>query len=177
MNTPAPLHCVNHPETETYLRCNRCERPICPACATSTPTGYRCPDCVRAQQKVFETALRRDYPTGFLLAAILSGAGNYLASLLDIWGLLAAFLVAYAIAELVRKATARRRSEALFRTVAAGALLGTMPFAAISLIAVLILPTSPRGLAPGFLYFILWQAAYTLIVTLGTYRRLKGIIL
>lgn len=47
------LHCVNHPNVETYLRCNRCGKPICTKCAVRTPVGYRCIDCVRTQQQVF----------------------------------------------------------------------------------------------------------------------------
>ena len=51
------------------LRCNRCERPICTECAVLTPTGYRCKECVRGQQKVFDTAKWFDYP----LAIIVGG--------------------------------------------------------------------------------------------------------
>ena len=50
------LYCYVHPDRETGLRCNRCERPICADCAVLTPTGYRCKECVREQKKVFDTA-------------------------------------------------------------------------------------------------------------------------
>lgn len=40
------LHCYRHPEIETGLRCNRCEKPICAKCAKRTPVGFRCPDCI-----------------------------------------------------------------------------------------------------------------------------------
>ncbi len=66
-STSEPLYCVNHPDRETYLRCNRCDRPICSECAVLTPTGYRCKDCVRGQQRIFETAQSVDY---FLAAGI-----------------------------------------------------------------------------------------------------------
>ena len=45
------MYCYNHPQRETVLRCNRCERPMCTSCAVLTPTGYRCKECVRGQQK------------------------------------------------------------------------------------------------------------------------------
>ncbi len=178
--SPTPLYCVNHPETETYLRCNRCGAPICAKCARSVPTGYRCPDCVRAQQKVFETVLWRDYPVGFLLAAALSGIGNYLSFLLGIWGLLLAFLTAYLIAEAVRKATGRRRGETFYRTVAAGALVGTLPFtltALLSLVGAFALLGQDIGSALALLLPPILQGAYLFIVSLGVYRRLKGIVL
>ena len=34
-----PLCCVNHPNKETYLRCNKCGQPICTKCAVGTPVG------------------------------------------------------------------------------------------------------------------------------------------
>ena len=39
------LTCTFHPNVETQLRCNRCNKPICIKCAKHTPTGYRCPEC------------------------------------------------------------------------------------------------------------------------------------
>ena len=79
MNETSTLYCVNHPNTETNLRCNRCEKLICTKCAVHTPTGYRCRECVRNQQKVFETALWYDYPLGFILAGLLSYIGSLIA--------------------------------------------------------------------------------------------------
>ncbi len=38
--------CYRHPDRETYIRCQRCERPICPACMNPAPVGYQCPECV-----------------------------------------------------------------------------------------------------------------------------------
>ena len=53
--------CYKHPNRETLICCNQCGRPICMDCAVSTPTGYRCKECVKEQQKKFNTAVSRDY--------------------------------------------------------------------------------------------------------------------
>ena len=45
--TEAAPRCYRHPNRETYVRCQRCERPICPDCQTPAAVGVQCPECVR----------------------------------------------------------------------------------------------------------------------------------
>ncbi|MFE4605376.1 rhomboid family intramembrane serine protease [Kitasatospora indigofera] len=39
--------CYRHPSRESYIRCTRCERFICPACMLDAPIGHQCPECVK----------------------------------------------------------------------------------------------------------------------------------
>jgi len=41
--TPA---CYRHPDRATYVRCTRCNRPICPECMRDAAVGHQCAECV-----------------------------------------------------------------------------------------------------------------------------------
>ena len=169
MTQPTTLYCYVHPDRETALRCNNCERPICAACAVRTPTGYRCRECVRGQQKVFNTAEWYDYVSGFLVAALLSAIVSFLVTLIGGIGFfgwiiifIAAPTVAVVIAESVRMVTRRRRSRSLFITIAVAVVLGAVPIIVLQVLGM-------------NLFGIIFQVIYLLMAVPVIYSRLSGI--
>lgn len=164
------LYCVNHPDTPTTLRCNRCEKPICPKCAVLTPTGYRCNECVRSQQKIFATAQWYDYLLTALIGGVLGYLGSLLVSYLGFFTIFLAPIAGMVIAEAIRAAVRRRRSKRLFQLAALSAVLGSLPILVMLLLAAFL-----GGNAPRFLLSIVWQALYIVMMVSSLYYRLSGI--
>ena len=180
MTETETLYCYIHPNRPTVLRCNRCERPICTQDARRTPTGYRCPNCIREQQKTFDTAQWSDYLVAFVVGGALSAVASGLVTLISgfFFGLGVLFLAPAAggvIGNLVLSATGRRRSRALFATASAGIILGALP--AIILIS---LPALMLVLAGGFagmgaLLPAVWQVVYLFLAVPAAYTQQSGI--
>jgi len=169
MTEASLIVCKNHPERETNLRCNRCNEPICSSCAVQTPTGYRCPQCVAGQQRIFNTAKTQDYLAAFFVATILSYIGALIASRIGFFTIFIAPLAGTMIAEAIRRVTGRRRSKSLFQTAIAGTVVGALPF----LLAPILFLFAGAGF--GALISLLWPGLYLFIAASSAYYRLSGI--
>ncbi len=163
------LYCYVHPDRETSLRCNNCNRPICAACAVRTPTGYRCKECVRDRQKTFDTSEWYDFVVGFIVAAVLSGIAAALVTMVGGIGFFGYILIAIGaptagaiISEAVRAVTRKHRSRPLFITVSIGLVVGALPIILFQLLTFNV-------------FGILFQVIYLVIVVPTVYTRLSGI--
>lgn len=168
-----PMYCYNHPNRETLLRCNRCERPICSECAVKIPTGYRCKECVRGQQKVYETAQSIDYPLAAIVAGVISFAGSYIASYMGFFTIFIAPIAGILASEAIRKIVQRRRSRLLFQIATVAAVIGSLPllgYSFLSLMSYSLGGFSLYGILP-----MVWQGLYTILIGTSIYYRLSGI--
>ncbi len=159
---PPKMYCANHPSVETTLRCNRCEKPICARCAVLTPTGYRCKECIRGQQKIFNTATWVDYPLIFIIVAALAFLGSLIVDRIGFFVILLAPIAGGVIAEIARWVTRRRRSKELYIVAAVAAIVGCIPEG-----LGFILQFSLLGL--------IFHLVYAVLMTSALYTRLAGI--
>ncbi|MBN2258274.1 MAG: hypothetical protein JW704_10700 [Anaerolineaceae bacterium] len=175
---PQPQFCYKHPSVETGLRCNRCDRPICARCAIHTETGYRCAECIRGQQKIFDTARWYDFPVALLVSATLSFLGSLLTDLIGFFILLLSPLAGMAIAEAVRFAIRKRRNRTLFKLVGLstfiGGVLTAFPILFILISTLLVGGVELSVMGMGMLS-LAWPVLYAIIAATTCYRRLSGI--
>jgi len=120
-------YCAAHPERDTELRCNRCERYMCIDCAVRTPVGYTCRECVRGHEDKFFEGTVVDYS---LVAATCAVGGALTPFVMLLIGgfLILGFIVAPAIggtaAQIALQLTGRRRGRYSGYVAAGGVLAG-----------------------------------------------------
>jgi hypothetical protein len=156
-----PLTCAFHPKRETSLRCNRCGRPICIKCATHTPTGYRCPECIKSQQKAFVTTRWFDQIIAALITAPVSFLGSWLTVYLGFYTIFVALGAGLLAVWLVKKAIQNRRSPLLKFIMSAAAFIASL------------LPPALFWLGGGGFYNLIWFLGYSLIITVDIYYQLS----
>ena len=164
LNEDNRQYCTYHPQVETYLKCKRCNKNICPKCAIPTPTGYLCKDCEKEQQKKFDTALTTDYIIATPTALLLSLLGSFIVNFLGFFVIIFSPLVGVIISEVLRHFIKNRRSSKLTKLIAFSIVLGALP----SLIFYLL-----YGLWMSSIY----QGIYLFLCTTTVVQRLKGILI
>jgi hypothetical protein len=122
-----PLHCIDHPDRETSLRCNRCGAPVCTSCVVRTPVGFRCKECINAQQSTFYNAQWYDYPIAALVSLVLSVPAAVIAGLLGWWfAIIISPLAGGIIGGAVHWAIGRRRGRVIWLLVGVCMVVGAL---------------------------------------------------
>lgn len=144
----AAPRCVNHPDTETNLRCSRCERPICFRCVIQTPVGGRCRECAHLKKApMFQVGRARFLKaTGMGLAVAL--AGGYLLTQLgpaSMFSSLLLVLLGYLVGEAVSRGAGRRISRELVWLAGGLTVLGVV-FGRVAMVLTRIPESLPLGM-------------------------------
>ena len=109
------MKCARHPQVETYVRCSKCDKAICPDCMISTPVGYRCRDCagIRALPMSNLRPILLVQAVGAAIGLVF-GAGLIWAIVFQTWFLMllavAGMGVGFLVAEGISRAASRRSS-------------------------------------------------------------------
>jgi dolichyl-phosphate-mannose--protein O-mannosyl transferase len=97
-------------------------------CAVSTPTSYRCKECVKEQQKKFNTAVSRDYVLSAIVAFLIGALGSFVLYFFNFYSMLTAIILGLLLGNLIAKAvravTQKRRAADLNKLTAIAAGIG-----------------------------------------------------
>lgn len=163
------LACYRHPERQTSLRCNRCNKPICIKCAQRTSVGYRCPECIREIEEEYYTGQLTDYPIAGVVALVLSGVAGYFVPMFGFFVFFLGAAVGTGIGRVVFYLVGRRRSRWLPHVVAgaivAGAILPTL--------ATVLLVYSQVPLS-GVMFQFAWPMLYAVIAAGSAFYQVKA---
>ncbi len=128
-DTPADdgrLFCYRHPDRETWVRCGRCERPICTQCALQGPVGFRCRECGKPARDPMTSFTPVQLVGGFaasfgggLLAAAISGMFGFFA-------LFVAFFAGGLIVEAITRITGYKMGATMDAIVYGGIIAGAV---------------------------------------------------
>ena len=127
------LRCARHPNTETVLRCGRCDTPICSRCMVMSPVGARCPTCAQVKRfvlllKPIEVARAIGYGVG------VGAVGTIIATFVPFLGLIGYAIVGFAVGEAVSVGANRRRVPMLAPVAVACVFVGYLIGVAVRLV-------------------------------------------
>ena len=168
-----PMYCANHPGVSTYLRCNKCGKPICTKCAVHMSVGYRCRECVRGQQEVFYADFRlRHYVIAAGVSLPLSLiAGRYIPILGWLYVLILSPIAGTAIANVTRWAIKRRRGRYVWLVVCGCIILGALPYVTLAL--TMLIAGARNGIAGIAVVDLLQDGLYVALAAGAAYAQLR----
>jgi hypothetical protein len=120
------LFCYRHPDRETWVRCGRCDRPICPRCAMQGPVGFRCRDCGKPVNDPLTSFTTPQLVLGGLLALGAGTVGAMIGLQLGFWSIFVGFFGGGIIADLVMRVTGFKRGPVMVGILVGGIAVGTL---------------------------------------------------
>ena len=120
------MYCYRHPDRETYVRCGRCDRPICTRCAMQGPVGFRCKNCGTLANDPLTTIA----PTQAVLGTAVAIAGGVVIGLitggLGWFTIFVSFFAGGVTSEAVIRITGYKRGPWMLAIVFGGILAGAI---------------------------------------------------
>lgn len=120
------LFCYRHPDRVTYVRCGRCDRPICPRCAMQGPVGFRCRDCGKPVNDPMTSFSTRQLVLGGLVSLVAGTIAGVVASRIGFFSIFVSFFAGGLIADAVMRVTGYKRGPVMVGILVGGIVLGTL---------------------------------------------------
>jgi hypothetical protein len=134
LDEPQPLFCYRHPDRETWVRCGRCDQPICTRCAMQGPVGMRCRTCGKPSRDALTSLTPRQMGIGAVVAMGLGAAVGYFGAQLGLFMIVIGFFAGTLIAEALDRTVGIKRGPRILSIAVGGVVIGGLIGAGWSLI-------------------------------------------
>ena len=118
------LFCYRHPTTETWLRCGRCDRPICTKCSVQGPVGSRCKECGRLRNDPLTSFTTRQLLLASATSLAVGGVAGYISGSVGYFGIFISFFAGGFVAEAVTRVIGYKRGPVMLSILFGGILAG-----------------------------------------------------
>ena len=169
------LRCYRHPDRETWVRCGRCDQPICSRCAMQGPVGFRCRECGRPAYDPLTSMRPSQLAIGLAIAVAGGLITGLMASRIGCFGLFVAWFAGGIVADAIMRFVGFKRGPRMAAVLVGGILAGSAIAFGIGTVA-LVGSLGPGGaeiVGSWLLDQALWSALAAGLVCFGAWSRLR----
>jgi hypothetical protein len=120
-----PMYCYRHPTTETWLRCGRCDQPICVKCSVQGPVGSRCRQCGVVRNDPLTSFTPRQLALGIGASVAAGAVAGFVGAYIGYFSILIGYFAGRFIADAVTRVIGYKRGPVMLGILFGGILLGT----------------------------------------------------
>jgi hypothetical protein len=129
------LFCYRHPSTETWLRCGRCDRPICTKCAIQGPVGSRCRECGRISNDPLTSFTPGQLLLGLGVSLLAGAAGGFISAYIGYFSIIVGYFAGRFVADAVTRTIGFKRGPVMLAILFTGIIAGSIIGAAFQFVA------------------------------------------
>lgn len=119
------MFCYRHPTSETWLRCGRCDQPICSKCAVQGPVGSRCRQCGTVRNDPLTSFTPRQLVLGTGASVAAGAVAGFIGAYIGFFSIVIGYFAGRFVADIVTRVIGYKRGPIMLAILFGGILLGT----------------------------------------------------
>jgi hypothetical protein len=120
------MFCCRHPTTETWLRCGRCDRPICTKCTIQGPVGSRCRECGRLANDPLTAFTPRQLVLGLGVSIVAGLVAGFVSAYIGFFSIIVGYFAGRLVADAVTRVIGYKRGPVMLAILFSGIILGSV---------------------------------------------------
>jgi hypothetical protein len=119
------MFCYRHPDRETWLRCGRCDQPICTKCSVQGPVGSRCRQCGTVRNDPLTSFTPRQLALAAGVSIVAGAVGGFITGYIGFFSIIIGYFAGRFTADAVVRVVGYKRGPVMLTILFGGILLGT----------------------------------------------------